>query len=222
LDAPVAGFHQRIDDRIFSPVPLEAFARMGRENEYFVIMGGGTRYVAQAQSLGLANFRHVRHSADPARISVFLNTLDIFAHGRRDGETFGYVFAEALLHGKPCLGHSAECNAHRETMGPGGLWATTPKEYATHLRRLLDDPALRRRLAEAGRRYACSRFDNAKGIAAIAQKYREILAMPWWKVTVIKASRYTRKILKNFGLYKLIKRGFRLYRRSLRMRGKFC
>lgn len=218
--ALVAGFHQRIDDDTFSPVPLKAFGRVGQADQYFIIMGGSPRYAIQAAELGLANFRHVPHSGDLARISSFLNTLDIFAQGRRDGETFGYVFAEALMHGKPCLGHAAECNAHKETMGPGGLWATTQEEYAAHLRRLFADEALRQALATAGRRHAHTLFDNDKGIAAIAKVYREVHAMPGWKWTLIALSRAIRLALRHLGVYELITLGFRARRKSLHLRGK--
>ena len=219
--AIVAGFHQRVDDDTFSPVPLEAFAKVGGDNEYFLVMGGSPRYAAQAKALGIKNFIQLEHSGDPIRISSFLNTLDIFAQGRRDGETFGYVFAEALMHKKTCIGHSAECNAHKETMGPGGLWATTNEEYAKHLRTLFTSPATRAALAQAGYDYAVKRFDNEKGLTTIIQTYRKISRMPQWQHKVVQLSRKLRSVLTCLGVYRLIRLGYRARRKMLHLQGKF-
>jgi len=220
-NALVAGFHQRVDDDTFSPVPLESFAEVSTADNYFIIMGGSSRYREQAKSLGLKNFCHISHSSDGSRISSFLNTLDIFAQGRRDGETFGYVFAEALMHKKPCLGHAAECNAHKDTMGPGGLWATTPEEYITHLRSLFDDGELRQRLAAEGYSHACATFNNVNGMSLMARKYREIYNIGGWKRLLIVFSRINRVILKLVGFYALINFAFRVRRKSLYLRRKF-
>lgn len=219
--AVVAGFHQRVDDDIFSPVPLDAFAKVGGGNDYFLVMGGSPRYGAQAKALGLKNFIQLEHTGDSARISCFLNTLDIFAQGRRDGETFGYVFAEALMHKKPCIGHSAECNAHKETMGPGGLWATTNEEYARHLYALFTQPDTRAALARAGHDYATRLFDNEKGLAAIMQTYRKICRMPQCQRNALRLSRKFRSGLSRLGLYRLVRLGYRARRKILHLQGKF-
>lgn len=218
--AVVAGFHQREDDDTFSPIPLAAFTKVAKENTWFILMGGSRRYQEQAALLGIDHFRHVPHSADPIRISAFLNTLDVFAQGRRDGETFGYVFAEALLHQKPCLGHAAECNAHRETMGPGGLWANSREAYTRHLERLLSDPALRRRLADAGYAHALHTFDNQRGLAAIIKVYEDIYAMPQWKRRLLRASRAIRVFLRDIRVYTGIALLFRVRRKILHLTGR--
>ena len=118
-DALIAGFHQRNNEGIFSAIPLRAFAEVCRDDRHFVILGGGGRYREQVKSLGLPNIHFIDHTGDPIIISKFLNTLDIFAHGRYDGETFGTVFAEAMIHGLPCLSHYSPkgANAHKDTMG---------------------------------------------------------------------------------------------------------
>jgi hypothetical protein len=97
----------------------------------------------------------LEHDGSADRISRFLNTLDVFAHGRRDGETFGTVFAEAMMHGKPCLSHySPIANGQVETMGPAGLFALDTGDYATKLRRLLSDRDLYDLLAGKARPHA--------------------------------------------------------------------
>lgn len=155
VDAVVAGFHQRASDEIFSPIPLEAFAQLEQSGRYFVLMGGGQRYRGQARELGLTNIRFLPACADETRISAFLNTLDIFAHGRKDGETFGTVLAEAMMHGKCCLSHRSDiANAQPETMGPGGLFADNAQEYTTYLQRLFTHASLRQKLGTKGKAHA--------------------------------------------------------------------
>ena len=163
LDIPegavVAGFHQRAQDEIFSPIPLAAFSSIEATSRYFVVMGGSSAYRAQAEELGIRNARFVDHSADPSEISRFLNTLDVFAHGRLDGETYGSVLAEALMHGKPCLSHESEiANAQPETMGSHGIFVRNQDEYATELLGLMADSKRRERLASGAREFAESRY----------------------------------------------------------------
>jgi hypothetical protein len=154
-DDAVAGFHQRAQDEIFSPIPLEAFAVNARPGRWFVVMGGSGRYREQAAHLDLVNVRFIEHHGAPERISRFLNTLDVFAHGRSDGETFGTVFAEAMMHGKPCISHrSPIANGQVETMGPAGLFAVDGDDYAAKLGQLFSDDELRERLARKARPHA--------------------------------------------------------------------
>lgn len=172
----VAGFHQRVDDRIFSPVPLDAFARIQSSDRHFIIMGGSLRYRQQAEMLDLRGVHFLEHASDPTRISEFLNTLDVFAHGRHDGETFGAVFAEAMRHGLPCVSHYAPAgaNAQRETIGPGGYVAKTVNDYATHLEALLSDEAIRQELGEVAQRHADGRFTPERCVADLVQLYTTI------------------------------------------------
>jgi glycosyltransferase involved in cell wall biosynthesis len=116
------------------------------------------------------------HSGDPKRISGFLNTLDLFAHGRRDGETFGTVLAEAMMHGKPCLSHysSIGANAQPETMGPAGLFAHDEKDYAEKLERLFADDGLRRRLAAEARPRAEALYSAGRCVGDLSGLYESL------------------------------------------------
>jgi glycosyltransferase involved in cell wall biosynthesis len=53
-------------------------------------------------------FYIVEPTADPLVLSTFYNSVDIYAHARADGETFGVNIAEAMIHGKPVVTHVAE------------------------------------------------------------------------------------------------------------------
>ena len=215
-DALVAGFHQRADDNIFSPVPLKAFASLALDNSWFLVLGGSGLYAEQAARLGIKNFIQLPHTADRAAISSFLHTLDIFAHGRKDGETFGYVFAEALMHKLPCLGHAARANAHKDTMGPGGLWAENEEEYARQLKLLFNDPDLRRRLAALGESFARESYSNAVAMQHIEHIYDNIHKRDILYAMTLRGSIYTRNLFYRPGLY--LKKNVLRWIRSLKKR----
>ena len=183
LDIPenalVAGLLQRNDDCLMSPIPLAAFSRLENSNRYFVIMGGGNKYREQAAKLKLKNIRFLEHSSDPVNISKFFNTLDIFAHGPRAGETFGAVLAEALMHGVPCLSHwSRVSNAQAETMGPGGLFAWNQKEYTQKLKLLFTDKALREKLSAKGHAHAEEYYSQDSAVRELENIYYRVLGLP--------------------------------------------
>lgn len=174
-DALVIGFHQRPDNNIFSSIPLDAFAQLRRGEVTFVLFGGGSDYRRQATELGLENIYFLEPSGDAETISAFLNTLDVFTHGRKDGETFGAVIAEAMMHGKPCLSHrSAENNAQVETIGPGGFIAHNVGEYSAHLARLLDDEDLRLRLGQRAQDHARSYYSLRPCVDELARLYEHL------------------------------------------------
>ncbi len=173
-DAVVAGYHQRPDNAIASKIPLHAFSKIQNPDWHFIIMGGGDIYRTWAKDLNIQNVHFLPASADPKRISDFLNTLDIFAHGRKDGETFGTVFAEAMIHGLPCLSHFTEiANAQEETMNNGGLFAKDLKDYTNKLKKLFEDGDLRTTLGSSGKEYAekCYMVESAvKKLCAVYEK----------------------------------------------------
>lgn len=174
-DALVAGFHQRADENIFSPIPLRAFQKIACPERHFIIMGGGKAYRQQAEKLRLLNVHFVPHSGEADQISRFLNTLDIFAHGRQDGETFGTIFAEAMMHGKPCLSHrSAIANAQPETMGPAGLFAEDEADYTQKLQILFADAPLRMALGSKGLRHANDYYSVDACVNRLADIYMSL------------------------------------------------
>jgi len=158
-DAIVAGFHQRPDNNIASEIPLRAFSLLENKNRYFVIMGGGSVYKKWANDLGIKNIHFLGANSNSEKISSFLNTLDIFAHGRKDGETFGTVFAEAMIHGLPCLSHkTGVADAQGETMSDGGFFADDLNEYTEKLKLLFEDSILRKEMGEKGSNYAKNNY----------------------------------------------------------------
>jgi hypothetical protein len=188
LDIPqsalVAGFHQQVSDAIYSELPLAAFSLIEQPRFYFAILGGSEKYLHQAKKLGLRNIRFVPHTGNSESISAFLNTLDIFTHGRFDGEVFGAVLAEAMIHGKPCMSHlSTIANAQSETIGPGGFVVDGAAAYAQGILRLFDDSKLRMQLGDAARRHALRYYSLESAANRLAQIYEHVVSRPRGAIT---------------------------------------
>lgn len=175
-DAFVAGLHQRDNADIFSDWPLGAFKDLPKDS-HFVLLGGSDKYVEQAHALGIENFHKLPHSGDPITISKFLNSLDVYLHGRKDGETFGNVIAEALLHGLPCISHysSGGANAQVETIGPGGFFLESKREYRGSLLKLHGDLGLRKKLGLLGKEHAEKHFSADHATDILESLYLRII-----------------------------------------------
>jgi FkbM family methyltransferase len=179
--AIVAGFHQRASNDIASAIPLSAFSEIQKKypkeatNWHFIIKNGGSFYRDQAKELSLKNIHFLPQTADSTSVSKFLNTLDIFAHGRKDGETFGAILVEAMLHNLPCLSHWTQyANAQPETMGPAGLFAETPEEYSSMLDRLFSDYEFRKKLASKAGPHAREYYSMERCLSQIMGVYEKI------------------------------------------------
>ena len=160
-DAVVVGFHQRVDDAIASPIPLEAFSALRKKESIFLIMGGGAKYQQIADVLKVPTI-FLPHNSNENAISKFLNTLDVYAHGRSDGETFGTVLAEAMIHGLPIVTHKSTygANAHSETIANGGFFAFSKDEYSNILGELVGNAELRSEVGQRGREFAHSAYSH--------------------------------------------------------------
>jgi len=119
-DKFIYGFHQRDSHGIFSEVPLLAYKKIETDKTAFILLGGHDNYRKQAGELGLKNFISLPHTGDSSVIHSFLETIDVFTHGRNDGETFGAVLTEAMYHQKPCVSHTSIANGHVEVIGDSG------------------------------------------------------------------------------------------------------
>jgi len=184
LDIPsnhlIAGLIQRNDNTIFSSIPLEAFKRIQNLDRHFVVMNGGSLYRDQAKRLGLKNIHFIEQSADECVVDRFYNTLDIFAHGCKDGETHGTVFAEALMHGVPCLSHYSPggANAQIEMMGPAGLFAQNLDDYAQKLDQLFSNSTMRQKMASKAKELAEEFYSVEAGMHKLESVYTQVSGHP--------------------------------------------
>ncbi len=161
----VIGRIGRPDDRIFDPISLRALKLLESSP------GGAPIYLVQspppamerlAKELALKSVIFLREALlSDDDVTAFFNTIDVLAHARRDGETFGLNIAEAMVHGRPVVSHESRfANGHRGFVAECGF-ITGPEDhvaYAAAIDRLRGDAGLRRSLGERGRAFAERNF----------------------------------------------------------------
>jgi len=167
----VYGFHQRNSEHISSTIPLQAYKKIETDNTAFLILGGSSVHSNKAKELQIKNFYHIPHSGDAEVIHRFLNTLDVFSHGRSDGETFGTVFIEAMYHKKPCLSHKAPSNGHVEVIGDCGKVVDDVDTYSQEMLKLKNDKMYYKTLSSI----AYNRYLNFYSYDAGIQNFVRIL-----------------------------------------------
>jgi glycosyltransferase involved in cell wall biosynthesis len=106
-------------------------------------------------------------------VSLF-NTCDIGVYPLTDDEwskgKCGFKAIEFMACGVPVVAAAVGVNREIIEDGVNGFLASTPEEWAAKLRRLFDDPDLRRRMGAAGRRTIQERYSiqiNAPRIADV-------------------------------------------------------
>lgn len=136
----VFGFHQRPDDNIFSEIPLAAYKKIESSNNIFLMLGGSKMYQAQAKALGIKNIIFLPATGDINYVYRFLKTLNVFAHGRKDGEVNSQAMAEALYYGVPVVSHYSKVNnGHIECLGDAGTILDNIDDYAKELKKMEED-----------------------------------------------------------------------------------
>ena len=135
----VFGMHQRDDDNIFSPIPLEAYSLIESSNTLFLLLGGSSKYKEQSVKLGIKNIEFIPTTPLLESIHKFLNSLDVYAHGRRDGEQCSTAIIEAMYHGLPVISHTAPSMGQAEQIGEGGLIVKNVSEYAGAMKKFMNE-----------------------------------------------------------------------------------
>jgi hypothetical protein len=174
-DAIVCGMHQRNDDRIYSGIPLAAFGEVIKvhPNIHFVLLNGSEQYRVQA---GICNIKNVHFIDYMDDISPFLNTLDIYTHGRYDGETYGMALAEAMIHKLPCISHvSPIYNAMESTIKNGGYVVYGVESYISILDELIINKRLRIHLSNNAFNVAKSNYTYDIIIPKIEKVWQTLL-----------------------------------------------
>ena len=118
----IFGMHQRSCENIFSQIPLSAYSKIQNEKNYYILLGGAQKYRSQAAQMGLKNIIFLDFVADVEKINNFVSGIDVFAHGRHDGEVCSAAIIEALRHGKPVISHPAQNMGHQEQIMVAVLW----------------------------------------------------------------------------------------------------
>ncbi len=170
----VVGRVGRADPGIYDPLSLFAYKKIQDEKTFFLALTPPHNMVRDAKKMGLKNFICFQ-ALDQEGLSAFYNTLDVLAHGRRDGETFGCSIAEAMMHGKPVVSHLTKfMNAQQEVIGEGGFVCQEEdwQAYADRLE-MLKDPALRESYGEKAFERALQEFEVEKLTQRLEQLYQK-------------------------------------------------
>jgi glycosyltransferase involved in cell wall biosynthesis len=135
----VFGMHQRNNDNIFSPIPLQAYQKIESDDTLFVMIGGSRRYREQADALNIQNIKFVPTTSDVNVIHEYLDSFNVYAHGRSDGEQCSTAIIEAMSHGLPVISHTAPSMGHLEQIGNAGAVVGSVEEYVSVMNRMMND-----------------------------------------------------------------------------------
>jgi phosphatidylinositol alpha-1,6-mannosyltransferase len=121
------------------------------------------RLEERARSLGMADAVRFLGRVTDAELSQLYRRASLFAMPSRQ-EGFGLVYAEAMWHGLPCIGSTADAAGQVIVDGETGLLVPYGDVHAigSAVAALLSDPDRARALGEAGCRRAHERFAYAR------------------------------------------------------------
>lgn len=175
----IFGFHQRDSDEIYSDIPLIAFREIEDETNHFIIMGGSKLYREQAKNLGIKNITFLDFSGDREKIYSFLKSLDIYAHGRKDGEVNSTAMAEALYFGLPVISHKSEIhNGHVECIGDAGIVVDSTDDYVKALN-LYSDPKYRKEKRDLAKKRFQDLYEENGQMRNIVNIYMDVVNNPY-------------------------------------------
>ena len=138
-DKFVFGMHQRNDMHIFSPMPLDAYEEIQSDDTAFLILGGSTNHRKQAKDYQLKNVKFLDTTSDINLIHKFLNTLNVYAHGRSDGEQCSSSIIEGLSHHLPMISHTASSMGQKEQIGDAGEVVEDYLQYSDAMKNLMNN-----------------------------------------------------------------------------------
>jgi glycosyltransferase involved in cell wall biosynthesis len=153
-----------------------------REDVQFVVVGGDvlgneswyTRWLERMRTYQRLTGRleFVGHQAD---VAPWFDALDVMVHAT-DGEPFGLVIVEAMAMGTPVVATDVGGPSEIVEHGESGLLVPPgdPQATAEAILRILEDPELRMRLSEGGRRRAPA-FTRERMTASFAELFRSLL-----------------------------------------------
>ena len=169
-DKFIFGLHQRRDNNIFSPIPLEAYDEIETDDTAFLLLGGSENYQKQAKDLGLKNFKHLPTTGELEPIHKFLNTLDVYAHGRSDGEQCSCAIIEAMSHSLPVISHTAPSMGQAEQIDNAGKVVDNYEQYSNVMIDMLYNKNYYDRCVSNSKK----RYEDVYKLDTVIKKYIEI------------------------------------------------
>lgn len=179
-DTFVYGFHQRNNDQIFSDIPLKAFKKIESDKNAFIVCGGSELYKKQAKDLGIKNVYFIDYTSDTNILYSFLKSIDVYAHGRKDGELNSTAIAEALYFSKPIITHySTAFNGQAEVIQGNGFIVNNADEYAEKMKKLESDKDFYEECSKASKKIFYEKYDVNSQLENIMHIYDGVLQNPY-------------------------------------------
>lgn len=187
LDAPLVVMAGRISPWKGQHIFVQALASLqaSHPEAHGVIVGlaeeaDGPGYAGSVQelarSLGLADTLHM--AGFRRDIPQVLAAAAVVVHCSVKPEPFGRVIIEGMAAGRPVIASALGGAAEIISDGVDGLLtpAGDPAALAAAIERLLDDPAERQRLGQAGRRTVAQRYQVDAHVRLVRAFYERVLA----------------------------------------------
>ncbi len=111
----------RSSDGIFDPIGIRAFQRVVKKypHAHYLIISPSKTLEKIIEEEKIPNVHFTEPSGEETKMWGFYEAMDVLAHFRKDGESFGLNIAEAMFCGKPVISHkSTMWNAHLEYLKP--------------------------------------------------------------------------------------------------------
>ena len=168
-EGPVTiGWTGTFSARPFLNLLRPVFQDLARRRDYKLLVIGNFDYALPGVDLEVIRWTAEREVADLQRIDIGVYPLPIddWVSGKSGLKAIQY-----MAFGLPCVATNAGTTPRIIRDGENGLLAVADQEWLDALERLIDDPALRRRLGEQARRDAVERFSTR----AVAADYRGVI-----------------------------------------------
>lgn len=177
----------RPDNGIYNAINVNA-ANLLRKQGYdvrFLVVAPPSNMIDDLTRLEIP-FKAIDPTTDPLVLSEFYNSIDIYAHSRADGETFGVNIAEAMMHRKPVVTHIAVPSnpqmgvfqSQTELVDDGVTGYVVENDvgaYTTALQRLIDQPDERERFGVRGLEKAMREYHVDACVHKLEKIYREVM-----------------------------------------------
>ena len=160
----------------FTPISLLALKHLNNSNVHYLVLSPCPAWKKFIDEHKINNVHLLDPILSDLELSEFYNAIDILAHARVDGETFGHNIAEAMIHGKPVISHRGiTYNGHLEFLPDYVADSKDYLQYSNFLNELVLDSELRNRIGERNRKYAENNFAADVVVERLIQVYEKIL-----------------------------------------------
>ena len=135
----------RSDDSIFDPIGLLAFSIAVKTNPdiHYLIMSPADAAKKLVIEKKILNVHWLEPSYLEEDVWAFHQAIDVLAHFRNDGESFGLNIAESMLVGNPILTHRSHIwNAHLEYLDSSFSRYSEKDDYAQYAKNMIEFASL--------------------------------------------------------------------------------